>query len=301
MALIGSGGQSRKRDWLPFVLLFIAVTVLLLDYRGGIPSPKSWLSQTTMRLQKGANALLQNLGNAGAFFRNLEELKAENEALRLKVEDLTVQLAALDEAVAENEVLRRELGFAQTYRVLGLRGADVTGIVAAHQPGNLIRAITIDVGSAAGLLPDMAVVTGRGLVGRIVRVDGSLAEVMLITDSRSAVAALVQRTRVGGLLRGQLDGTLLMEGINRDADIEVGDIILTSGLGGVFPKGVVVGWVREVRRSDTAMFQSAVITPSVDLDSLEVVLIVTHPDAELAPEAPPAPEDGEAAEGSDGS
>jgi len=269
----------RKRDWVPLLFLFVAAALLLLDRGGGLSSPKAWLSRWAASGEMALSRLLGNIGNARVFFQDLDELRADNEMLRQRVEDLTVELAALGEVVAENEVLRRELGFVQTQGVLGLRGADVTGRVAVAEPGNLIRAIHVDFGRNAGLLPDMPVVTGRGLVGRVIEVEGAVSEVLLITDSRSSVAALIQRTRTAGIVRGQVDGSLVMDGIARDADVQVGDIVLTSGLGGVFPKGIVIGQVSQVLHSDTAMFLKAVVSPSVDLSSLEVVLVVTSPQA----------------------
>jgi len=269
----------RKRDWVPLLFLFVAAALLLLDRGGGLSSPKAWLSRWAASGEMALSRLLANIGNARVFFQDLDELRADNEMLRQRVEDLTVELAALGEVVAENEVLRRELGFVQTQGVLGLRGADVTGRVAVAEPGNLIRAIHVDFGRNAGLLPDMPVVTGRGLVGRVIEVEGAVSEVLLITDSRSSVAALIQRTRTAGIVRGQVDGSLVMDGIARDADVQVGDIVLTSGLGGVFPKGIVIGQVSQVLHSDTAMFLKAVVSPSVDLSSLEVVLVVTSPQA----------------------
>ena len=272
----------KKRDWLPILLLFVAVALLVVDRSDGLPSPGALLSRWAASAQMAVSRLAGNLGNARVFFEDLDELRAENEMLRRRVEDLTVELAGMQDVLAENEVLRRELGFAQTQRLLGLRGADVTARVAAQEPGSLIRAIHIDVGQAAGLLPDMPVLTGRGLVGRVIEVEGQFSEVLLITDPRSAVAALIGRTRSAGIVRGQVDGTLVMDGISRDADVQVGDIVLTSGLGGVFPKGIVIGQVSQVLRSDTAMFEKAVVTPSVDLSSLEVVLVSTQPQQELA-------------------
>ena len=272
----------KKRDWLPILLLFVAVALLLVDRSDSLPSPKSLLSRWAATAQLAVSRLAGNLGNARVFFEDLDKLRAENEMLRRRVEDLTVELASMQDVLAENEVLRRELGFAQAERLLGLRGADVTARVAAQEPGSLIRAIRIDIGSEAGLLPDMPVVTGRGLVGRVIEVEGQFSEVLLITDPRSAVAALVGRTRSTGIVRGQVDGTLVMDGIARDADVQVGDIVLTSGLGGVFPKGIVIGQVSQVLRSDTAMFEKAVVIPSVDLNSLEVVLVATQPQQGLA-------------------
>jgi len=271
----------RRRDLLPVLLLLVALLLLLADSSTRLPSPKAWLTRTASSVQRGVNRAVDNISNASVFFENLEDLRAENEALRARLEELTVQAAALQEVVAENEVLRKELGFARTQVVWGLHGAEVRGRVSAYEPGNLVRTLIIDIGSDEGLLPDMPVITGRGLVGRISAVEAGYSEVMLITDSRSAVAAVVQRSRAAGLVKGQIDGTLVMENISRDSDVQVGDIVLTSGLGGVFPQGIVIGQVSEVIRTDTAMFAEAVITPSADLANLEVVLVVTEPQAEI--------------------
>lgn len=271
----------RRRDLLPVLLLLVALVLLIVDNSSRLPSPKAWLSRLASSAQRGVNRAVDNLSNASVFFENLEELRAENQALRARLEELTVQAAALQEVVAENEVLRTELGFARTQVVWGLRGAEVRGRVSAFEPGSLVRTLIIDIGSDEGLLPDMPVITGRGLVGRITAVEAGYSEVMLISDSRSAVAAVVQRSRVAGLVKGQIDGTLVMENISRDADVQVGDIILTSGLGGVFPQGIVIGQVSEVMRTDTAMFAEAVVKPSADLANLEVVLIVTEPQTEI--------------------
>jgi len=270
----------RKGDRLPVALMLLALLLVLLNIVEELPSPRVWLSRFFTPTQLAITSFVRNLGNAKVYFQELEVLRKENELLKRKVEDLTVQLVALQEVVIENENLRRQLEFAASHRALGLQGADVRGMVAGQGPGNLIRAITIDVGRGAGLLPDMPVVTARGLVGRVIEVDASSSKVMLITDARSAVAGLVQRTRATGVVKGQIDGSLVMEGISRDADVEVGDIVLTSGLGGVFPRGVVIGQVVEVRRSDTAIFQEAVIAPSAQLNSLDVVLVVTEPAGE---------------------
>lgn len=270
----------NRRDLLPVFLLLLALGLAVLDRVEQVPSPRSWVANITTSAQATATRLFRNLSNASVFFENLDVLRAENEMLRHRVEELTVELVALQEVLAENEVLRRELGFAQKQRALGLVGADVETHFVGTDPGNLVRAITIRINPEAGLLPDMPVITGRGLVGRITEINGSSASVILLTDPNSAVASIVQRTRATGLVKGQLDGSVVMEGIERDADIEVGDIVLTSGLGDVFPRAIVIGQVSEVIRTDTAMFQKAVISPSVNFTELDLVLVVTNPQAE---------------------
>ncbi len=116
------------------------------------------------------SSLVQNVRNAQVFFQDLEELREENELLKRRAEELTVQLVALQEVVAENELLRSELGFVRSQRSLRVMGANVEARVAGQDPGNLTRALVISTGEDGGLLADMPVITGRGLVGRIVEV-----------------------------------------------------------------------------------------------------------------------------------
>ena len=117
---------------------------------------------------------------------------------------------------------------------------------------------------------------GAGLVGRVAQVGPRTAEVQLLTDPDSAVAALFQTSRVTGLVVGQPDGTLRMEYIPQEENVDVGDIVLTSGLGGVLPKGLVIGQVTEVLQMDYALFQSAVVRPAIDLSRLELALVITQ-------------------------
>jgi len=146
------------------------------------------------------------------------------------------------------------------------------------------------VGSLQGVEIGMPVVSGgAGLVGRISQVGPRTSEVQLLTDTDSAVAALLQTSRVTGLVVGQPDSTLQMEYIPQEEQIDVGDIVLTSGLGGVLPKGLVIGQVTEVLQMDYALFQSATVRPAIDFSRLELVLVITE--FEQIPVEEPAPEE----------
>lgn len=264
----------RKRDLLPIALLVVAILLLVSEELGGILSIGDWVSDAGAKGQAAVSSLIRNVGNARVFFQDLDQLREENSQLRQRVEELTVELVEVQEVIAENELLRTELGFVRSQRSLRVMGANVEARVAGYEPGNLNRAVIISTGRDGDLLPDMPVLTGRGLVGRVIEVAPRSSQVLLLTDARSAVAALIQRSRATGIVKGQLDGSITMEDIGRDADVQVGDIVLTSGLGDVFPKGIVIGQVVEVMQSDTAMFQRAIVEPSVDLSNLEVVLVL---------------------------
>ncbi|RLC93664.1 MAG: rod shape-determining protein MreC, partial [Chloroflexi bacterium] len=136
--------------------------------------------------------------------------------------------------------------------------------------------VTINVGARQGVKVGMPVVSsGAGLVGRIAQVNPRTAKVKLLTDADSQVAALLQTSRVSGLVVGQPDGTLLMQYIPQEDSIGDDEIVLTSGLGGTLPKGLVIGQVTKVLQEDYELFQAAIVRPAVDLSRLELVLVIT--------------------------
>jgi len=170
------------------------------------------------------------------------------------------------------------------------------GEVVGADTNPYLRYVTINVGSLEGIEVGMPVVSnGPGLVGRVAQVGPRAAQVQLLIDSDSAVAALLQTSRVTGLVAGQPDGTLRMEYLPQEETISVGDIVLTSGLGGFMPKGLVIGQVTEVQQMDYALFQAAVVRPAVDFSRLELVLVLTS--FEQVPLEEP-PEEESAGEGS---
>jgi rod shape-determining protein MreC len=273
----------RRQDWVAAVLLAVAFGVFLSGQPAAVRQLHGLLTEAMVPVQEQVREVSNRIRAASVYFRDLSELRAENEALKRKVEDLTVQLVALQEVAAENRLLREQLQMGQRYLPLGMTGAEVEARVVGVEPGNLIRAISIVAQSGVQLLPDMPVVSGRGLVGRVVRSYGNKATVLLITDPNSAIAALVQRTRAQGLVRGQLDGTLLLDEVGKDSEVQEGDVVVTSGLGGVFPRGIVIGQVSRVIERDTALFKQAIVSPSVDFGALEIVLVLTKPhEASLA-------------------
>jgi rod shape-determining protein MreC len=126
----------------------------------------------------------------------------------------------------------------------------------------------------------MTVMTPRGLVGKIVQLGHNAVKVLLLIDSGSSVNAMIQRSRAGGVVYGQRGPTgttpLVMRFIPQGEEIKPGDRVITSGLGGIFPPGIAIGQVAQVRQKDTDMFQEATIEPFVDFARLETVLVVTN-------------------------
>ena len=190
----------------------------------------------------------------------------------------------MKELESENETLRQLLQFTQANPTYSYRAAEVVGHVIGQDPSNFLRYIIIDVGVGDGVTKGMPVITDRGLVGRIVEVSSRSSKVLLITDASSSVNALIQSSRATGIVEGKADGGLVMKYIPQPVTVNVGDIILTSGLGATFPKRLVIGQLTAVHKQDIELFQQAEIKPTVDFDRLEIVLVVTNFEStEMAP------------------
>jgi rod shape-determining protein MreC len=197
------------------------------------------------------------------------QLRSENARLRAEVERLTREAANLQEASAEAARLRRLVNFRAE---AGL--TTIAARVALRDPSRWYTTITIDRGAGDGVRLQDAVVTADGLVGRVMEVYPTASRVLLISDARSAVGVLVQTTRDAGVVEGQGQGMLRLRYVSRESPLQPGDALVTSGMGGVFPRGLRVGTVREVSRPAGALFQEAVVEPAATLARLEEVLVI---------------------------
>ena len=203
-------------------------------------------------------------------------VKARQENQRLLAENHLLENALdhMREVRLANERLRRLLEFKQT-----LTTPTLPAEVISEDASSWFRTVAIDKGSDDGVREGLPVVVAEGVVGRIIRVTPHQARVLLITDASSAVAALVQESRTRGVCRGQGEQLSLDFALN-DAEIAVGDRIVTSGTGGIFPKGLVLGSVSSVTQERYGLFQGVSVSPAVDFSRLEEVLV-------LLPEARP--------------
>ena len=224
------------------------------------------------------------ISSSVATVREIGELRQRNLELQARVNQLTVENLRLAEVETENAQLRALLDFAQTNPSFDIRGGQIIARAIGDSANFLTHPIQIDLGEVHGIRQGMPVVTDRGLVGRIFNVYPRSSDILLITDPRSDVNVMTQASRAHGVLRGRVGQLPVMELISPQVEISEGEIIITSGLGGHFPKGLVVGQVVEVIRNDNLMFQSAVIRPTVDFDRMELVLVITN----FPPEEPEA-------------
>jgi rod shape-determining protein MreC len=278
--------RERLRRLIPF-LLVAAVIAGLIVQRAGLWQPiEGLLSRAAVPLQKGISQLVAQVEGLTQTARDLRELRQRNEELEAENARLLLEIVRLREIEVEAALQRDLLNFAQSHPSFDIQGAHIVGLVIGRDPSNLQRYATLDVGRKAGVVRNMPVVTNRGLVGRISEVGESWSRVLLITDVSSSVNAITQSTRATGLVEGRPDGLPVMRDIPQGDTLSVGDTVFTSGLGGNFPRQILIGQITAVERNDYDLYQTAIVQPTVDFNHLEMVLIITdfEPIEEVTPE-----------------
>jgi rod shape-determining protein MreC len=224
---------------------------------------------------------------AAASWRSVAELvgaREENVVLRGRVRRLEQELDRLSEVGLENARLRKLLDFRES-----VQGELLTARIIGRDATGVSRTLTIDRGEADGVTRGAAVLAPEGVVGQVFLVSRHAARVLLVADHNSGVDALVQRTRARGIVQGTVDAGCALKYVKRTEDIQVGDDLVTSGLDGIFPKGLPVGRVVAIDKRGQGLFQSAEVAPRVDFDQLEEVLVTRGP---VVPAAPPRPAGG---------
>jgi len=213
-------------------------------------------------------------------YLDLVRVRNENAHLRNDLARVKSDQARL----AELEVENRHLG-----ELLALKDALGTNAVAANVIGSdangLSRTLVLSSGTGAGLRPGMAVLANQGVVGKIIAVSPNASRVLLIDDHNSALDGFDQRSRARGIVAGLVDDGVILKYADRSQDLRAGDTIVTSGLDGIFPRGLLVGAVQSVHREGPGLFLAVKITPAVDFRELEQVLILTQPPPHLEDQA----------------
>ena len=204
---------------------------------------------------------------------DLRRVRRDNQLLKEEIRQLRSQVGELREMTLENYRLGHLLEMKSRVGTEAL-AAKVIGKDAT----NWFRTILIDQGANKGIQRHMAVVTTEGLVGRVVDVATLAARVQLITDPESTVGILIQRSRVAGIATGSQSGTVQIKYLPLMADVMAGDKVITSGMGGIFPKGVPLGRILRVSRpTNGALFQETWVQPLADFSHLEEVMILKRP------------------------
>ena len=284
-----SPNRSNRSPRLLLLILFALFIFVLFQLGPLRPVEDSAFNifQPLLRFFGGMRAGVQNLAGG---FQDVNELRDRATELQNQVNQLTTSTVGLRELENENSILRQQLAYKQSNPDFDLAGGTLIARVLAQDPTNLVRSITIDQGSADNVRVGMPIMTAQGLVGRVTEVGTHWSKVVLIIDPSSSVNAVVQSTRATGIAQGAPTGNLVIKYVPQGDAIQVGDLILTSGLGGNFPKRLVIGKVIEVHKFDIELFQEAVIEPSVDFSRLEFVLILKKfTPSDISQEPTPSP------------
>lgn len=247
-----------------------------------LSAPVQWLVQGT----------LSGISSAWEGYFYLVGVQARNVELEQENARLRATVAAREEQRLENERLRLLLGVRES----SPRVATSLARVIADSPSPLFRSIRLDRGTDDGVALGAPVMTHDGAVGRVVSVASGYCDVMLLVDASFSTDVLVQRTRARARVRGEGDDdTIAVVQMTRTADVEPGDVLLTSGVGGVFPKGLKVGTVVSLERRSFGLYQNAKLEPGVNFRRLEEVLVITGDwggDVSFEPEANPVADEG---------
>ena len=227
-------------------------------------------------LQSGTTRATSAVGHLWSRYVSLVGVETENRELKERLRRLEGEHLRDSEVELENRRLAGLLDFKWE-----MPSQVVTARVIGKDASGIFESFTLDRGETDGIKPGMAVVCAEGVVGRIAQSTPHAARVLLISDHNSGVDAIVQRTRARGIVEGAVSRTCSMKYIKRGEEIDVNDVVVTSGLDGIFPKGVLIGRVSGVTRKDFGLFQVAEVAPAVDFSRLEEVLVLTSPPREV--------------------
>ena len=261
---------SRSLQSIVFFLIVLGIVGLAL---GGYLTP---LSRILLNPVVSAQTWIATRYQAVQSFiqapQDTIRLRQRNTDLEAEVSRLQSQVIELQQRISETSILSALVDFARANPEYSYQGAAVIG----YDTSPFLRYVLINRGSDQGLRRGMPVVTQQGLVGRIAAVTSSAARVQLITDTTSTVNVRLDPSGTQAVLKGQITGDVSLEMIPQDTNIEVGDLVLTSGLGGSYPPNLLVGQVSSVRSQAQDLFQRASVQTAVDFSQLEIVLVITN-------------------------
>ncbi len=271
-------GSGFRRGWRSnrtvFFVVCLTITIgLIVASRAGVLAPVEDLVAAPLDAVSGV------FNRVGLTVNDNLTRFSDVQTLQKRIADLETALALYQSELVELREINSDyqrLADLLKYTTSVQNQEFVTANVVALDESGVLRTITVDKGTRDGIAVGMPVVTGQGLVGRVIKVSANAARIMLVTEPTSAVSARLQTSRAEGTVRGTRAGTLEMDMIPLDSQATSGDLVITSGLGGNFPPDIVLGQVTSVRLADTGLNQIAQVHSLINFDTLEFVLIVTN-------------------------
>lgn len=257
------------------LFLFILIPVIAIDTSTRSPRDYRFYDRVivgvTSPIETVISWSLEQISSAFENYVYLWHTRQENRALLEENRKLLNSIANLRETEQENIRLKKLLHFEEQFNLQA-----VVAKVIAKDVSTEFRSIRINRGESSGIKKNMAVLTNEGVVGRVLRTTHNTSDVVTIVDLLSAVDSVVERSRARGMVEGLTDDVCQLKYTVRTDDIQPGDILISSGLGGIFPKGVAVGTVSKVNKKPYGITQEVEVRPSVDFSKLEEVLVVLN-------------------------
>ena len=270
------------------LLLIILVILSNLDVEK-LSSVENVFSTLVMPIQNGLTYLKNKLSGNDDFFTDINNLQEENKELEERNRELETKLRELEMIKAENTTLKEYMKMAEKYS----NHTTVPAYIIDKDISNLSRTIVINVGSSDGVNTNMTVIAATGLVGHVISVTEHTAKVQTIVDSASTVSATISTSRDGILVRGLLEDSHKLKAtyIPAEATLVQGDSIETSGMGGIYEKGIHIGTIKEIVSTKNITNRYAIIEPAVDFDKIETVLVIKSSSLEAEINAQNKPEE----------
>ncbi len=264
---------SRKSAMIVGLIILVAANIIALSIISKKPYPSYGMGQIAITCVAPFQRLIvrstRTMKDIWRHYFSLVSVARENDELRRKLQRARQESNRCREIRLANRRLRKLLALSQVVDDRSL-AAEVVG----KDPTPWFKTILVDKGRRHGVIKGMPVVSPDGVVGVIIEVAPGFSKVMLLTDPNSAVDALVQGSRARGIIKGGPEGMCLFKYVLRKHDIREGEIVVTSGMDGVFPKGLRVGKVASVVKEPAGIFQHVTVAPAVDFERLEEVLIL---------------------------
>lgn len=263
---------NSSRFWQTIILALVVVGLIALALGGYLTALSRIFLNPLIEAQTWLATRVQAIRNYIEAPQDVTRLMQRNAELESQVSRLQAEIITLEQQLSETRILEALVDFARVNPENRYVAASVIG----RDPSPFVKYVIINRGSDDGLRRGMPVVTQQGLVGRIAAVTAGAARVQLLTDPASSVNIRIEPSRAQAILLGSITGELSLDMVPQSAEIKIGDLVLSSGLGGNYPSNILIGQIVSVRQRETDLFQSAAVQPVVDFSQLDIVLVIIN-------------------------
>ncbi len=263
---------NPSRFWQTLILSLLALGLMALALGGYLTPLSRIVLNPLVDAQTWLATRFQAIQNYIEAPQDVTRLMQRNAELEAQVSRLQTEIITLEQQLSETRILEALVDFARVNPENRYVAASVIG----RDPSPFVKYVIINRGSDDGLRRGMPVVTQQGLVGRVAAVTAGAARIQLITDPASSVNVRLEPSRAQAILIGSITGELSLDMVPQSAEIKIGDLVLSSGLGGNYPSNILIGQIVSVRQKETDLFQSAAVQPVVDFSQLEIVLVIIN-------------------------